>query len=181
MNKNAINVMKVNVLDAHDRLLFLREKESNILAQGCEDCLKKNELSLALQERSSYIYLFAHPRTMENGNGKVMYWQPRLLKPSAQTNSYLFRALSHQDTIEICWMIPDRNTWGQNKRKMVAENDTVEWSIKQYLENRKELEANHRDDMSEDRAKSIYQEVIASIRAKKAMQGSLVSSSLTLA
>lgn len=167
MNSDAINVMKVNVLDAHDRLLYLQQKESQTLAQGCEDCLKKNELSLALQERSPYIYLFAHPRTMDDGTGKVMYWQPRLLKPAAQTNSYLFRVLSHQDVIEICWMIPDRNTWGQNKRKMVAENENVEWSIRQYLENRKELEAKHPDDMSDERARAIYKEIIDARKTKK--------------
>src|SRR5208337_5026593 len=128
MNENAIKVMKLNVFDAHDRLLELNKTQSNILAQGCEDCLKRNPLSLALQEKSPYIYIFAHPRTEPDGNKKVMYWQPRISRPSPQTNSYLFRVQSKTDVIEICWMIPAMETWANFRKGNVAQNDIVEWS-----------------------------------------------------
>jgi len=46
--------MKINRLEAHDRLIhFKKDQEANIF-QGLDDCLKKNPLSLALQARSIY-------------------------------------------------------------------------------------------------------------------------------
>jgi len=167
MKDNAINVMKLNVLDAHDRLLEIKKKESITISQGAEDCLKKNPLSLALQEKSPYIYMFAHPRTEPDGNGKRMFWQPRLTKPKAQTNSYLFRAISKSDSIEICWLLPSEDTWGQNKKGNVAENELVEWSINMYKYKKKELEEPHPDDLPEARMKTIYHEVVSSIKTKK--------------
>src|ERR1700682_5598941 len=98
--------MKIERLETHDRLQKLHKEQALNVAQGCEDCLKKNPLSLALQEKSGYIYIFAHPRTGEDGRTKTMFWQPRLSKPAAQTNSYLFRVRSYTDEIEIIWMIP---------------------------------------------------------------------------
>ena len=76
--------MKINRLETHDRLQhFVKDQSINIF-QGADECLKKNTLSLALQEKSSYVYLFAHPRTADDGVTKIMYWQPRLTKPEAQ-------------------------------------------------------------------------------------------------
>jgi hypothetical protein len=167
MKDNAINVMKLNVLDSHDRLLELKKSEAQTLGQGAEDCLKKNPLSLALQEKSPYIYMFAHPRTEADGNTKKMFWQPRLTKPQAQTNSYLFRAISKSDSIEICWMLPSRETWGQHKKGNIAENELVEWSINMFLNKKKELEEPHPDDLPEAKMKMIYYEVLNSIKAKK--------------
>jgi hypothetical protein len=148
--------MKVNRLEAHDRLLqFKKEQDVNIF-KGAEDCMKSNPLSLAIQERSHYLYLFAHPRTHDDGVTKVMYWQPRLSKPEAQTNSYLFRALSKTDTIEVCWLIPPESMWPQYKKKNVTESEIVLWSILQYCNNKQKLEQPHPDDMPEAAQKVIF-------------------------
>jgi hypothetical protein len=104
--------MKIQRLETHDRLAHLQQDQSHIIAQGCEDCLKKNWLSLAFQARCHYVYIFAHPRTTDNGVNKRLLWQPRLSKPTAQTNSYLFGAQSNTDLIELCWLIPPRELWG---------------------------------------------------------------------
>jgi len=148
--------MKIQKLETHDRLQHLQKDQAINLAQGCEDCLKKNALSLVLQQHSPYIYIFAHPRTHDDGITKRMLWQPRLSRPLPQTNSYLFRVKSGTDNIEICWMIPPREVWNQYTKGMVTENETVTWSINQFQNNRKELEANHPEDISEDRQRAIY-------------------------
>src|SRR5205085_7046517 len=132
--------MKVNRLETHDRLEhFHKDQEINI-AQGAIDCMTKNPLSLALQERSHYIYVFAHPRTADDGVNKVMYWQPRLIKPEAQTNSYLFRAKSKSDELEMCWLLPPDEMSDQYKKGHVTQNALVAWSYEMFRNNKKKLE-----------------------------------------
>jgi len=161
--------MKVNILEAHDRLLhFKKDQEANIF-QGAEDCLKKNPDSLFFQSRSSYVYIFAHPRTADDGITKRMLWQPRLWKPKAQTNSYLFRVKSHTDLIEICWMLPPEELWAQYHEGNVTEDDHVLWSINQYCYHRHKLEADEPDDLSDDQGKPIMQEWIRNKRMDRMM------------
>lgn len=93
--------MKVDRLETHDRLEHLVQDQSNVIFQGAEDCLKVNSLSLALQQHSDYVYLFAHVRTSDDGFSKRILWQPRLTKPKAQTNSFLFRAIPKTGEIEV--------------------------------------------------------------------------------
>ena len=163
--------MKINRLETHDRLQhFVKDQSVNIF-QGAEDCLKKNPDSLAIQEKSPYVYIFAHPRTDEDGVTKRMIWQPRLSIPQAQTNSYLFRAVSNTDTIQVVWLLPPREMWNQYEKGMVTENNEVAWSINQFQYNRNELEKPHPDDMPEEKArlilKSIVDEKLQDVRSKK--------------
>lgn len=151
--------MKIQRLETHDRLEHLQKDQSHVIAQGCEDCLKKNWLSLAIQERCHYVYIFAHPRTAEDGVNKRLLWQPRLCKPKAQTNSYLFRAQSNTDLIELCWFIPPREVWGQFKKGNVTESAEVIWSIDQFQNNRQKLEEPFPDDISEERFKQIMRDI----------------------
>jgi len=152
--------MKLNRLEAHDRLLYFKKDQDVNIFLGAEDCLKRNPLSLAIQEKSPYIYLFAHPRTADDGVTKKMFWQPRLGKPEAQTNSYLFRAQSKTDIIEVCWLIPPREMWPQYNIGNVTESDLVSWSVNQFRFKKEELEKPHPDDMPEERGKSILQGII---------------------
>ena len=159
--------MKINRLETHDRLIHLKKEHALNVSKGAEDCLKRNPLSLALQAKAPYIYLFAHPRTMDDGVTKKMYWQPRLSRPSAQTNSYLFRALSNTDSIEICWMLPPRETWSQYKKGNVTEHEIVMWSIDQFTQNLKQLEAPLKDDISDSLGAAIYQSVFSELRQEQ--------------
>lgn len=161
--------MKVNVLEAHDRLLHFKKDQAQNIFQGAEDCLKRNPDSVFFQSRSPYVYIFAHPRTADNGVDKVMYWQPRLGKPEAQTNSYLFRAMSNTDMIEVCWLLPPEELWSQYKTGNVTENEDVLWSIDQYLNNKKKLEAPDPDDLSLDKQKQIWQELVSNKRMDRMM------------
>jgi len=148
--------MKIERLEAHDRLLHLKQDQALNVAQGAEDCLKKNDLSLRLQQHSPYIYMFAHPRTANDGVNKRMIWQPRLAKPKAQTNSYLFRATSNTDQIEICWMLPPREMWSQYKTGNVTEHEIVNWSITMFETQKSKLEESAVDDLKDDQIKNIY-------------------------
>ncbi len=151
--------MKLSRLETHDRLLHLKKDQSININQGAEDCLKKNPLSIALQQYSPYIYVFAHPRTADDGVNKRMVWQPRLTKPRAEPNSYLFRAQSHTDNIEMCWMIPPKEMWAQYRKGNVTEHELVLWSIRQYSDNRLKLEAAFVDDLPDEKCKEIYMRV----------------------
>lgn len=163
--------MKIDRLETHDRLIQFKKEQSNTIAQGCTDCLKVNPLSIALQARSPYIYIFAHPRTEDDGVTKKMLWQPRLSKPKAQTNSYLFRAQSHTDNLEICWLLPPREQWDQYKEGNVTESPEVIWSIHQFTHSKELLEAPFQDDFNEEQIRQILREIATEmeqdIRMKK--------------
>jgi hypothetical protein len=148
--------MKLDIFETHDRLLHLQKDQSSTISQGADDCLKVNPLSLALQRHSHYVYLFAHPRTADDGVNKKMLWQPRLSKPKAQTNSYLFRAKSGTDILEICWLIPPRDMWFNYRKKNVTESEIVTWSINKFNNNRPSLENPFTDDISEQNIREIY-------------------------
>lgn len=162
--------MKLNRLETHDRLLHLHKDQALNINQGAQDCLKKNPLSVGLQQYSTYIYLFAHPRTAEDGVNKKMIWQPRLTKPKSQTNSYLFRAQSKSDIIEMCWMIPPREQWPQFKNGNVTQNELVLWSIDQFEKHRSELEKSFPDDLSDEQCKNIYKKVAMEMDEDKRMK-----------
>jgi len=169
--------MKINRLETHDRLQhFVKDQSINIF-QGADECLKKNTLSLALQEKSSYVYLFAHPRTADDGVTKIMYWQPRLTKPEAQTNSYLFRAISKTDNVEVCWLIPPKYMWEQYKIGNVAENELVLWSIAQYQHNKHKLQAREPDDLPDSKIQDIYAEIKQAMKYDKMMKSLYVTPS----
>lgn len=161
--------MKINRLETHDRLQHFKKDQAQNIFEGAEDCLKKNPLSLQLQEHSPYVYIFAHPRTHDDGVTKVMYWQPRLTKPEAQTNSYLFRANSHTDIVEVMWMIPPQEMWKQYQKGNVTEHEIVNWSINQFKTNKRKLEEPEPDDLSDEKIKMVYDSIEQNKRYQKAM------------
>lgn len=152
--------MKINRLEAHDRLEHLIEDQSANIFQGAEDCLKKNPLSLALQDKCPYIYMFAHPRTHDDGINKKLFWQPRLSIPEPQINSYLFRVNSNTDLIEVCWILPPKEMWDQYKKGNVTESNWALWSINQYVNDKKLLSKPHPEDWPEEKTKLILNKII---------------------
>jgi hypothetical protein len=148
--------MKLNRLEAHDRLQHLQKDQSDNIAKGLEDCLTKNPLSQRLFDKANYLYIFAHPRTADDGVNKVMYWQPRLTRPEPQSNSYLFRRKKGEEAIEICWMIPDETQWDQFKKGNVTENPIAEWSIRMFKENKAALAARLPEDYTDEKIYRIY-------------------------
>jgi|SRR6187402_2015015 len=171
--------MKLNLLETHDRLEHLVKDQSDNVFQGAETCLKSNPTSLAIQERCPYVYIFAHTRTTDDGLKKRLLWQPRISKPKAQTNSYLFRAKSNSDLIEVVWILPERHLWPLYEKDKVTENDLVCYSVDLFEHNRNELEKPHPDDLSEERGKVIFQKILnehkQEVRRKKNTQGLILS------
>lgn len=165
--------MKVNRLEAHDRLKHLIKDQSANVFTGAEDCLKRNPLCLAIQEKSPYVYIFAHARTADDGFTKRLLWQPRLSIPKAQSNSYLFRAISKTDLIQVCWILPPHEMWDQYKAGNVTEDNLSLWSINQFKADKSVLEKAHPEDMPEEQCslimKSVVDEKLYQVRHEKLM------------
>lgn len=152
-------MLKINRLETHDRYQHFMQDQSEGLAQGAEACLKTHPIAIAIQQRSPYVYLFAHPRTADDGVTKRMLWQPRISRPSPQTNSYLFRAQSNTDLIEICWLLPPREMWKEFEKGKVTASEIVLWSIDQFKNNRNQLGFPHPEDLSDEKGRQIYREI----------------------
>ena len=167
--------MKIDRLETHDRLEHFKADQNDAIVQGLEDCLKRNPLSLALQDRSPYVYIYAHPRTTEMGNAKVMYWQPRLSKPKMETNSYLFRVRSYSDECEIIWMLPPREQWDQYKRGNVTEHETVNWSIAQFENHKAEMEKPEPDDWPDTQGLQIIRDAQRALQQEKLVMESVTT------
>ncbi len=99
-----------------------------------------------------------------------MYWQPRLTKPPAQSNSYLFRAQSHTDLLEVCWLLPPSEMWDQYNKGNVTEDEWVFWSIEQFKTNKKQLEAKELDDLPDEKIKNIYKAVAIELDQRNARE-----------
>lgn len=175
--------MKIQRLETHDRYQhFIKDQSANIF-QGAEDCLKRNSLSLAIQEKSPYLYIFAHPRTDEDGVTQKMLWDPRLSIPEPQTNSYLFRAISKTDIIEVVWMLPPKELWSSYQKGKVTESNWTMWSINQFRYHKQNMDKPHPDDMPEEKQKeilkSIVDEKLQELRNRK-MMNELYTKQMTL-
>ena len=96
----------------------------------------------------------------DDGITKRMIWQPRLTKPAPQTNSYLFRAISKTDVIEVCWLLPPRELWNQYRQGNITEDNEVLWSINEFETNRKNMGKAAHDDLTDAKIKTIYKQII---------------------
>lgn len=164
--------MKINPLDAHDRLIHLT-KQSFDIGECCQDLINKRPFG------NHPFYIFAHARTDDDGSTKRLIWQPRLTKPKAQTNSMLFKAYPGTDLVKVIWMIPARELWGQYKKGLLTQNQTVYESILAFESKREALEAREKDDLQDWQIDNIYRELGQQMRSKRATsaasQPSLIS------
>lgn len=151
--------MKINPLDAHDRLEHLT-KQSFDIAECCQDLINQRPFG------DHPFYIFAHARTEDDGANKRLIWQPRLTKPKAQTNSMLFKAYPGTDLIKVIWMIPARELWGQYAKGKLTENKTVSESIHDFQHNRNKLEEKEPDDMTDEQINNVYREISLNARCK---------------
>jgi hypothetical protein len=144
--------MKINPLDAHDRLLHFNKQDFDI-AQCVQDLVNKRPFG------NNPFYIFAHTRTDDDGVTKRLIWQPRLTKPKAAPNSMLFKAYPGTDLIKVFWMIPAKEMWAQYQKGKLTENQTVCESIHDYNHNRTKLEEPESDDLTDDEIAKIYTEI----------------------
>lgn len=144
--------MKIQRLDAHDRLLHFNQQNFSI-GECCQDLINKRPYG------EHPFYIFAHTRTDDDGVTKRLIWQPRLTKPKAQTNSMLFKAYPGTDLIKVLWMIPSRELFAQYKKGNLTESKLVSDSIRDFETNREKLEAKEMDDLEDHEIDAIYQEI----------------------
>jgi hypothetical protein len=151
--------MKIQRLDAHDRYQHFTKQNFDI-GECCQDLINKRPYG------DHAFYIFAHPRTLEDGVTKTIIWQPRLTKPLAQTNSMLFKAYPGKEDIKVIWMIPDRAMWAQYQIGNVTENRTVLDSIHDFQFNRQRLEEKENDDLPDESINRIYKEICLEAKRK---------------
>lgn len=159
-----MKIMKLNKLDTHDRLEYFTKQSFNI-AECCQDIIDKRPFG------EVPFYIFAHTRTDDNNAGiKRLIWQPRLTKPTAQTNSMLFKVYPGTDNVKIIWMIPAKELWPQFEKGLMMQNKTVLNSINAYKNNREALEEPEADDLNDEQINDIYKNIRISAKAKNAFK-----------
>jgi hypothetical protein len=153
--------MKIDRLETHDRLQHFK-KQSFDISECCQDIVNQRPFG------EHPFYIFAHPRTDDDGSTKRLIWQPRLTKPKAQTNSMLFKAYPMNDNIKVIWIIPPRETWPQFEKGKVTESSHIYQSIQAFINNKESLEAREDDDLDDDKIDAIYKNLSRSAKVKKA-------------
>jgi hypothetical protein len=145
--------VKIELLDAHDRLQQLNTQQSLDISECCQDLIRKRPFG------NTPFYIFAHARTDEDGTTKRLIWQPRLTKPKAQTNSMLFKGYPGSDEIKVLWMIPERSMWTQFEKGKLTESKVVMDSIYDFEHDRGKLEAPEDDDLTDEQINKIYESI----------------------
>jgi hypothetical protein len=185
--------MKINILEAHDRLQEFK-KQSDYISEGCQDCIKNRPEEFG----NHSFYIFAHKReiglderinifTQDLQESLVnrshirkyirldqipthrMIWTPRLTKPTAQTNSMLFKSYPPSDTLKVIWIIPSKETWDQYLKDKLTESKIVCESIQDFKNNRSKLEVPEEDDLNDSQADAIYTMICSNAHNKKMM------------
>ncbi len=165
--------MKIDILDAHDRLKKFTNQDFNI-GECCQNLINQRPFG------EHPFYIFAHTRTDDDGVTKRLIWQPRLTKPKSQTNSMLFKAYPGTDLIKVIWMIPERHMWSQYNYGLLTENQTVAESIHDFQFNREKLEKKEPDDLSDEKINQIYNEISINSRQNRIKNESTKTQSLFL-
>lgn len=151
--------MKVNILEAHDRMKEFTKKDFSI-SECCQNLIDQRPFG------DHPFYIFAHTRTEEDGFTKRLIWQPRLTKPKSQTNSMLFKAYPGTDQLKVIWILPTRELWNNYKIGMVTQNKTVLESIDKFENHRIQLDAPEDDDLSDEKIDQIYRNLSIAARSK---------------
>lgn len=159
----SIPLLKLNLFDIHDRHEYFTKKSSFSSSIGKR--VQKEIDSRPFGDHAFYI--FAHARTEEDGFRKGIYWQNRLIKPSCETNSMLFKVKPGSDEVRIIWMIPEEHLWKEYEKGKVCESSVIAESIKMFKQNRKALEKREPDDLNDDQVRAVYREILDKKQAKK--------------
>jgi hypothetical protein len=157
--------MKINTLETHDRYQHFTKQNFDI-GECCQEVIKNRP-----EEFGNHpFYIFAHPRTDDDGVTQRLIWQPRLTKPKAQTNSMLFKAYPPTDNLKVVWIIPKRELWSNYAVGMICENKTISESISDFQHNRQKLEQREGDDLSEETIKAIYEAISMNANLKSGIK-----------
>ena len=155
--------MKLDFHETHDRLEHFVNKDFDI-SECCQSIIDQRPFG------NHPFYIFAHARTDDDGFTKKLIWQPRLTRPSVESNSMLFKVSPGSDAIKIIWLLPPKTMWGQFKKGLMMENKIVCDSIHAYQTNKAGMEAPDRDDLSDAQIAGIYAEIKANSDYDRAMK-----------
>lgn len=157
--------MKLDLFETHDRYQSFTQKKDFDIGECCQNLIDQRPFG------SYPFYIFAHPRTDDNGVDKRVIWQPRLTRPVPQTNSMLFKGYPGSDVVKIIWMIPDRALWPEYESGKITANETIMNSIRDFQFNREILERNEPDDLTDEKINEIYKEMSRDINHINRMKG----------
>lgn len=141
--------MKINRLDAHDRLLYLKKTQSNDIGECCQDLINQKPFG------DHPFYILAHARTAEDGFNKNFILMPWPIKHPPETNSMMFKAYPGTDRIDVLWIIPARELWPQYKKGNITESEIVCYSIYKFENDRESLAAPDDSDLSPEQAQEV--------------------------
>ena len=155
--------MKIDLYETHDRYREFTTKKDFDISVCCQDLINQRPFG------SHAFYIFAHTRTDDDGVTKRLIWQPRLTRPTPQTNSMLFKAYPGTDIIKVLWMIPAREMWSQYEEGKITANQTILDSIRDFQFDRQKLERAENDDLSDETINQIYKEIARDANHRKRM------------
>ena len=140
--------MKINRLEAHDRLLTY-QKQQDDMAIAVMECIKNVPDAVDFP-----FYVYGHVRTVGldekisivqggviNPPESRIIWMPIITKPKASPNTYLFLCRKDSDIIEIIWMLPKIELWSQYEPGKMFHNENIWVSIQNFKHNRERLNA----------------------------------------
>lgn len=178
--------MKVDRLEAHDRLIEVH-KQKDFISAAVQECI-----SNVPDEIKSSFFVYAHKRTigldemakyMLKSPGKVpthrIVWMPRITKPTPSENSMLFLAKKGSDEVRIVWLIPDACMWEQYAPGKMTHDPLIWESIQTFKENPAKLMKREKDEPTkedEKRFSRIIKKAATESKAKKFRQASLEAS-----
>jgi hypothetical protein len=154
--------MKLNRLETHDRFVHFTKQDFDIGA-CCNEVIKNRPSEFGDRP----FYIFAHPRTDDDGVTQRLIWQPRLTRPKSQTNSMLFKAYPPTDVLKVIWIIPKRELWSNYSKGMICENKTISDSIYDFEHNRQKLDHPDPEDLDDKAVEALYQEIARNARYAK--------------
>ncbi len=133
--------MKVDKFETHDRLLNYHEKQLD-MSDAIMDCIKN-----VPDDIKGPFYVYGHSRSVQfdekesivrlgnHAPDKRLIWIPRITKPEASPNSYLFLCKKNSDVIEIIWMIPPVELWEEYAPGKMMHNENIWISINSFKSN----------------------------------------------
>lgn len=180
--------MKINILDAHDRLKHVKDQGIDI-GKNCQDMIDQRPFG------NHPFYIYAHTKTVGMDEKLSLYnkdlndhlinqsprkyktladipekrliWQPRLTKPKMSPNTMLFKGFPGTDLVNIIWILPRMELWEQYEKGKLTENECVINSIYSYKNHREKLEAKEDGDLDDKTIDAIYEEIKFNVREKK--------------
>lgn len=155
--------MKLDLFDTHD--LFLEfKKNTDLIYEGCMECLKNVPESINFP-----FYVYAHSRQIgidekmaiiedptipfsQKKADERLIWMPRVTKPRASPNSYLFLIVKRPDLVKICWFLPKEELWPMYDKGKMTYNEEILTSIQNYKYARNQLNEPDKDGPNEHEA-----------------------------